>query len=138
MSPPRDTGNCDGAAIIRLAAENADATPEITVRAGLRHAAADAGIALLKAAGAEIYERGGRLVRVALIKARSLGGEEILVPGIAAVTAPILARALGKAAHWRKFDARARSSPRHRGTPCPCRNAGASDSPILPTINCRI
>jgi putative DNA primase/helicase len=85
-------------------AGNQDGRPEITVAAGERHKAADAGIAALQAAGVAFYQRDRALVRVADIKARSTSGEVILVPGIAAVTPAILDRALGQAAHWQRFD----------------------------------
>jgi putative DNA primase/helicase len=78
--------------------------PEITVKAGERHKAADEGIAALQAAGVSFYQRDRALVRVCKVKARSTNGEIILVPGIAAVTPAILDRALGQTARWQRFD----------------------------------
>jgi hypothetical protein len=78
--------------------------PEITVKAGERHKAADEGIVALQAAGVAFYQRGRALVRVCEVKARSTSGDVIHVPGIAAVTPAILDRALGQAAQWQRFD----------------------------------
>jgi putative DNA primase/helicase len=80
--------------------------PEITVRAGERHKAADEGIAALQAAGVAFYQRGSELVRVCDVRARSMTGEVIMVPGIAAVTPAILERALGQTATWQRLDAK--------------------------------
>jgi putative DNA primase/helicase len=74
--------------------------PQITVEPGERHLAADAGLAALKTAGTPFYQRGGKLVRVAKLKARAADKSEIQVPGIAAVTMPMPERALGSAAAW--------------------------------------
>jgi putative DNA primase/helicase len=78
--------------------------PEITVRAGERHKAADEGIAALQAASVAFYQRGSALVRVSDVRARSMTGEVIMVPGITAVTPAILERALGQTATWQRFD----------------------------------
>ena len=72
--------------------------------AGERHRAADEGIAALQAAGVAFYQRDRSLVRVCDVKARSTAGDEILVPGIAAVTPAILDRALGQAERWERWD----------------------------------
>jgi putative DNA primase/helicase len=78
--------------------------PEITVKTGERHKAADEGIFALQAAGVAFYQRDRALVRVCEVKARSTSGDVILVPGIAAVTPAILDRALGQVAQWQRFD----------------------------------
>lgn len=81
-----------------------NAVPEITVVAGERHQAADEGIAGLHAAGVAFYQRDRMLVRVCDLKARSTGGDVILVPGIAQITPAILDRALSQVARWQRFD----------------------------------
>jgi putative DNA primase/helicase len=80
--------------------------PERTIRVagGLRHQAADEGIAALQAADVAFYQRDRALVRVCEVKARSTSGEVIFVPGIATVTPAILDRALGQVAQWQRFD----------------------------------
>jgi putative DNA primase/helicase len=95
----------DGGSDVRSIIDGAaDAIPEITVRAGERHKASDAGITALMAAGVAFYQRDRALVRVCDVKARATTGEIILVPGIAAVTPAILDRALGQVANWQRFD----------------------------------
>jgi hypothetical protein len=97
--------------------------PEITVRAGERHKAADQGIAALQAAGVAFYQRGSALVRVCDVRARSMTGEVIMVPGIAAVTPAILERALGQTATWQRFDEkRPRQCGSTRRDPWSCRS----------------
>jgi hypothetical protein len=88
----------------RAGAKGHAAQRTITVHAGERHQAADAGLAALQAAGTPFYQRGRTLVRVCEVKARSTSGEVIFVPGIAEVTPAILDRALGQAARWERFD----------------------------------
>ena len=80
--------------------------PEIRVRAGSRHEAADAGLAAMLSAGVAFYQRDQKLVRVARLKAKTTNGETILVPGIMPITAPSLMRALGQSAQWRKYNER--------------------------------
>lgn len=80
------------------------ATISIIVRAGLRHVAADEGLAALHAAGVEFYQRDRTLVRVCRIKAKSANGDVILVPGVVPLAPAILGRELGRAAQWEKFD----------------------------------
>ena len=76
--------------------------PAITVYNGLRHKAADEGIAALVAAGTPFYQRDRNLVRAALIKAKAADGRIVEVPGILPVTNALLARALGSAAEWQR------------------------------------
>lgn len=83
------------------------AAATISVVAGERHKAADAGLAALNTVGTAFYQRDRSLVRVCEVKARSTSGEAILVPGIAPVTLAILDRALGQAAQWQRFDMKA-------------------------------
>lgn len=75
---------------------------------GERHLAADGGLDALNRANVEFYRRGNDLVRVGLTPAKTADGEDILVPGILPITLPRLGRALGLAAHWEHFDARAK------------------------------
>jgi putative DNA primase/helicase len=82
--------------------------PTITVVAGERHLAADAGIAALEAAGVAFYQRDMRIVRVAMVKAKNSSGEVLEVPGIMSVTGAILERALGQSANWWRYDGRAK------------------------------
>ena len=77
-------------------------SPEITVVPGLRHEAADAGIAAMHAADVPFYQRAGGLVRVCSTRARTSDGKEIAVPGIVPVAPAMLGRALNTSAHWRK------------------------------------
>jgi putative DNA primase/helicase len=80
--------------------------PVIAVKAGERHLAADQGAEALIGAGVPFYQRAGRLVRIASIKAKNCDGETFLVPGIVTVTSAILERALGQSATWQRFDKR--------------------------------
>ena len=74
----------------------------ITVYAGERHKAADAGLAALVAAGEAFYQRDKSMVRAAVCKAKSSDGRIVSVPGIVPVTLPMLARALGQATRWER------------------------------------
>jgi hypothetical protein len=82
------------------AAPEDDALPTITVRAGLRHEVADAGLAALDAAGTAFYQRGEQIVRVLAIPAKTADGTETTAPGIVTVTPAFLGRELGRAARW--------------------------------------
>ncbi|HEY1432717.1 MAG TPA: hypothetical protein VGF39_13995 [Stellaceae bacterium] len=75
----------------------------IRVLAGLRHEAADAGLAAMHAAGIEFYQRDRNLVRACIVKAKTSDGQIISVPGIAPVTEAMLTRALGQSARWEKL-----------------------------------
>jgi putative DNA primase/helicase len=88
--------------------------PVITIMKGLMHEAADAGIAEMIRAGRDIYQRGARLVRPALIPARASDGTRIVTPGIIPVSEPFLLRELGLVARWERFkgkDKRVRCDP---------------------------
>lgn len=76
----------------------------IAVRAGLRHEAADAGLAALEAAGTGFYQRGEQIVRVSAIAAKTADGTQTVAPGIVPVGNAALGRELGRAARWEKFD----------------------------------
>jgi putative DNA primase/helicase len=76
------------------------------VRAGLRHEAADAGLAALHTAGVPLYQRDRSLVRVCMLPAKTASGEVTASPGIVEVEDAYLARALGRVARWEKFDQR--------------------------------
>jgi putative DNA primase/helicase len=78
--------------------------PTITVRAGLRHEAADAGLAALDAAGTAFYQRGEQIVRVSAIAAKTADGTKTVAPGIVPVGYAALGRELGRAARWEAFD----------------------------------
>ena len=76
--------------------------PTIRVINGLRHHAADQGLAAMVHAGVPFYQRDRTLVRAAIVKAKAADGRIIEVPGVVQVTGPILARALGQAAEWER------------------------------------
>lgn len=80
-------------------------TEAIRVQKGLRHRAADEGIAALMAAEYPIYQRDRSLVRAAKTKAKSADGDVIEAPAILPVTLPFLARALGSISSWEKLKA---------------------------------
>jgi putative DNA primase/helicase len=82
----------------------ADTPPTITVLAGLRHEAADAGLDALAAAKTAFYRRDRDLVRVCPLPAKTASGEETFTPGIVPVTHAVLGRELGRAARWEAFD----------------------------------
>jgi putative DNA primase/helicase len=86
------------------AASDNDALPTITVRAGLRHEAADAGLAALEAAGTAFYQRGEQIVRVSAIAAKTADGTQTVAPGIVPVSHAVLGRELGRSALWEGFD----------------------------------
>jgi hypothetical protein len=81
-----------------------DNLPAITVRAGLRHVAADAGLAAMRAADVPFYQRDQSIVRICRIPAKTSGGEVTLTPGIVTVSHAFLCRVLGRVARWEKFD----------------------------------
>jgi putative DNA primase/helicase len=76
----------------------------IIVQAGLRHEAADAGLAAMHAAGVEYYQRDRTLVRVCAVSAKASDGSAITSPGIVNVSLPMLARGLGQSARWEKMN----------------------------------
>ena len=78
--------------------------PTIEVQAGLRHVAADSGLAALDAAGVPFYQRGRSIVRVCMTPAKSASGDLTYTPGIVEVGYAFLSRALGRVARWEKFD----------------------------------
>lgn len=77
--------------------------PTITVLHGLRHQAADEALAAMAGAKVAFYQRDRSLVRVALAKAKTSDGIVIEIAGLIPVMAPILGRAMGKAAEWQKL-----------------------------------
>jgi putative DNA primase/helicase len=90
----------------RAGNEDGKNLPEITVEAGLRHEAADAGIAALRAADVAFYQRDQSIVRVCAVPAKCVDGSIIRTPGIAEVGYAFLSRALGGVARWQKCDRR--------------------------------
>ena len=76
--------------------------PVVTVYNGLRHTAADEGLAALSQAKAPFYQRDRQLVRTSTAKAKTSDGAVVEIPCIVGVTQPMLARALGSAAEWEK------------------------------------
>lgn len=76
--------------------------PVIRVLNGLRHRAADRGLAALARAGVAFYQRDRSLVRTSLAKAKTSDGAVIEIAGIIPVSLPILGRALGSVAEWEK------------------------------------
>jgi hypothetical protein len=83
-------------------AEPPNDAPNIRVISGLRHRAADEGLAAMHTAGVAFYQRDRALVRVCAIKAKASDGTIVCVPGIVSVTLPVLTRALGKSARWER------------------------------------
>lgn len=81
-----------------------DLTGAIVVRAGLRHEAADAGLAALAAAQVPFFQRDRSLVRVEMLSAKTASGDITSAPGIVEVTPASLSRELGRAATWAKCD----------------------------------
>src|SRR5207249_3658985 len=81
----------------------ADQPPKILVLPGLRHEAADAGIAALHAAAVPLYQRDQSLVRVAMVPAKTADGEITCTPGIVEIGHAYLARTLGRVAHWQQY-----------------------------------
>ena len=84
--------------------------PTITIEPGKRHIAAEQGVGALAAAQVPFYQRDFALVCVAEVTAKNADGQSFGVPGIVKVTAPMLARALGRTANWSRFDGRARKA----------------------------
>jgi putative DNA primase/helicase len=80
--------------------------PVINVVTGLRHIAANQGLAALVAAEIPFYQRNRKIVRVALVKAKNSAGEVMFVPGIVDVDKPTMERQLAHSATWTKFDGR--------------------------------
>ena len=83
---------------------SAPSLPDIVVRPGLRHEAADAGIIAIHAANVPFYQRAGGLVRVCSTAAKASDGKETRVPAIVPVTIPILGRALSTSANWSRIN----------------------------------
>jgi putative DNA primase/helicase len=80
--------------------------PIIQVVSGERHIAADQGISSLVTAKTPFYQRNRKIVRVALVKAKTSGGSTINIPGIVQVDMAMLERELGHSALWQRWDAR--------------------------------
>lgn len=78
------------------------------VRGELREMADQAMTALVRA-GSDIYQRGGLLVRPALLPMRTTDGAAIKTPGIIPVMPAWLRRELGRVARWEKFDVRSKA-----------------------------
>jgi putative DNA primase/helicase len=78
--------------------------PEIRVMGGLRHVAADMAMRTMRAVAVPFYQRDVKLVRVAGVKSKASDGTEVTVPGIIPVTSPMLARAMGTSARWRRLN----------------------------------
>lgn len=78
--------------------------PVIRVNRGERHFAAAAGGAAVKAAGCEIYVRGAKLMRIALLPGKTANGEDLLTAGLLPVTHAALGRMLGFAAWWERVN----------------------------------
>jgi putative DNA primase/helicase len=83
-------------------------TRSIIVEPGKRHIAADEGISALREARIPFFQHNRKIVRVALVKAKTSSGEAIMVPGIVTVDQPFMERQLGRSAVWQRFDARKR------------------------------
>jgi putative DNA primase/helicase len=58
----------------------------------------------MHAAGVPFYRRDKDLVRILRIKLKLSDGNDVLVPAVVPVTMPLLMRALGQSANWRKFN----------------------------------
>lgn len=74
----------------------------IRVSPGQRHDAADEALKAMALARVEFYQRDRSLVRASLAKAKTSDGTVVEIAGIVQVTAPILGRAMGKAAEWER------------------------------------
>ncbi len=100
-----DRSNTDNpitvATIFRDAKEAGWVDPDsITVMDGFRHEAAEQAMAKLVEAGTEIYQRSGALVQVVRLPAKDSDQRLTYVPSIVALTKPILASEMAKAAVW--------------------------------------
>lgn len=80
--------------------------PCIRVMSGLRHVAADDGMHAMRTARVPFYQRDRMMVRAAPSKAKTADGNIVEVPGLMAVTHPVLARALGTSAVWERVNAK--------------------------------
>jgi putative DNA primase/helicase len=86
------------------AAAEPGTVPTISVTGGLRHEHADAGIAAMRVARVQFYQRDRSLVRICAVKAKASDCSVVTVPGIVPVTCPTLARALGQSARWERVN----------------------------------
>jgi hypothetical protein len=77
--------------------------PTINIVPGERHRAADQGIQALVAAKVPVYQRNRKIVRIALVKAKSSDGQVLMVPGIVEVDRPMMERELGRSALWQRY-----------------------------------
>ena len=77
-------------------------SPTILVTAGLRHEQADLGLAAMRSADVQFYQRDRTLVRIVAVQAKASDGSAVNTPGILPVSLPALARALGQSARWEK------------------------------------
>ena len=81
----------------------------IRVLAGLRHIAADQGLAAMHAAGVPFYQRDGVLICICPVQAKASDGSVVYVPAVRNVTLPMLYRALGQSAIWEKLNAKGKA-----------------------------
>jgi putative DNA primase/helicase len=77
----------------------------IDVVAGKRHLAAIEGMVALADAAVPFYQRGGELVRPVRLPAKDAYENDIYVPGLLNVRAPMVAHELGGCARWRRYTA---------------------------------
>ena len=98
----REKGDASGGRELSRIWERAGST--IQVLSGLRHQAADQGLAAMGDAGIAFYQRDRKLVRVHLAKAKASDGKIVMVPGILPVSLPMLTRALGQSARWERIN----------------------------------
>lgn len=88
--------------VVRLVPPSPD--DAITVIAGRRHIAADLGLQALVNADVQFFQRDKQLVRCTVSKAKASDGSVVEVPAIIPVTNAIVARELGKAAEWQRYN----------------------------------
>lgn len=94
-----------------------DERPSILVQSGLRHVAATAGLDAMRKAGVPFYQRDRQLVRIVMIKAKTADGETLEVPGIMPVNLPMMARAMGQSAQWKRIVAKKKAIEETRVDP---------------------
>jgi putative DNA primase/helicase len=88
---------------------DADKKPSITVIVGDLHDIADQAEAALIAAGAEIYARGGELVRPIIEDVAAFKGRRTKIARLKPVSVDMLRDRLSRAASWQKFSGRVRA-----------------------------
>jgi putative DNA primase/helicase len=96
----------DSATIQQIAELQRQAMPVIRVRAGKIDALADEAENALLSAGADVFQRAGRLVRPGVTEVSAADGRRTVAAGLHELLRPAMIEELARVAEWQAYDAR--------------------------------